>query len=132
MPRYRYVLAADTIDTPIRNCQLLAGNVAGTLSIPNVFRISIPADMELHKWTFDLYSTTEDPRTLRELGAIPMVKIKGRWRHMPTLAAIPLDKWSEEMVKLGYHNCYNCTIGYMATEEWNQYQKERFHHFMLR
>jgi len=132
MAHYRYILSADTIDTLVRNCQLLAGNAVGTLAIPNAFRISIPVDMTLQKWTFDLYSTTEDSRSLRELGAIPMVKIKGRWRHMPVLAEIPLDKWTEKMEELGYHNCYNCTIGYITTEEWNQHQKERFHHFMLR
>ena len=36
-------------------------------------------DLKLSKYSCDNYSTTEDPRTLEELGCDVMIRINGRW-----------------------------------------------------
>ena len=44
-----------------------------------VLRVVIPDDLKLSKYSCDSYSTTEDPRTLEELGCDVMIRINGRW-----------------------------------------------------
>ena len=44
-----------------------------------VLRVVIPDDLKLSKYSCDNYSTTEDPRTLEELGCDVMIRINGRW-----------------------------------------------------
>lgn len=44
-----------------------------------VLRVIIPDDLKLSKYSCDNYSTTEDPRTLEELGCDVMVRVNGKW-----------------------------------------------------
>lgn len=44
-----------------------------------VIRVIIPDDLKLSKYSCDNYSTTEDSRTLEELGCDIMVKVNGKW-----------------------------------------------------
>lgn len=44
-----------------------------------VLRVIIPDDLKLSKYSCDSYSTTEDPRTLEELGCDVMIRVNGKW-----------------------------------------------------
>ena len=44
-----------------------------------VIGVIIPDDLKLSKYSGDNYSTTEDSRTLDELGCYIMVKVNGKW-----------------------------------------------------
>lgn len=56
--------------------------IGGSQLLPEervVLRVMVPDDLKLSKYSCDNYSTTEDVRTLEELGCDVMIRINGKW-----------------------------------------------------
>lgn len=68
--RYRYILNGIALgEDKICDFRLIAGNnIKPSYNGKVVLRVNIPNDLELTKCKCDPYSTTEDSRTLVELG----------------------------------------------------------------
>ena len=68
--RYRYITNGMVLGTsPIGDFRLIAGNnIKPSYGYMTAIRVNIPDDMELTKYSCDPYSTTDDMRTLDELG----------------------------------------------------------------
>ncbi|MEC2463390.1 hypothetical protein P9X10_00565 [Bacillus cereus] len=68
--KYRYILNGITLGTdPIGRFRLIAGNnIKPSYDGYIAIRVNIPENLKLEKWSCDPYSTTEDERTLEELG----------------------------------------------------------------
>ena len=79
LKKYRYISCGIAKSTDkISDFRLIGGNQL----FPEervVLRVVIPDDLKLSKYSCDSYSTTEDPRTLEELGCDVMIRINGRW-----------------------------------------------------
>lgn len=90
-PRVRYILSGGVKPTdPINRYRLIAANsldpeYGGMTAI----RVTLPDDLELTKYSCDPYSTTDDPRTLEELGYVHLAY------------AAPRDRFVEIAVPLG-------------------------------
>lgn len=77
-PRRRYITTGIVdYDGPISAYRLIASNNLGNAD--NCIRVTLPPDLILKKSSCDGYSTTEDQRSLNELGYDIMVKLNGRW-----------------------------------------------------
>ncbi len=101
MPRHYYITSGlIDLDTPIRDYRLLSNRVVADQV--EAMRVTVPDDMELTRDTCGKYHTTDDTRTLRRLGPVPVVKIMGRWRRMPSLIDVQPHNWFNEMYRLGY------------------------------
>lgn len=70
MKRYRYILNGIALGKDkISGFRLIAGNnIKTSYNGEVVLRVKIPNDLKLTKYSCDPYSTTEDHRTLDELG----------------------------------------------------------------
>lgn len=81
--RYRYVLNGCVLGSDkISDFRLIAGNnIKPSYSGEVALRVLIPDDLELEKWSSDPYSTTDDERTLDELGYDVMIwnRDKKKW-----------------------------------------------------
>lgn len=68
--KYRYVLSGLALgENKISDFRLIAGNmIKPSYNGQSALRINIPEDLVLSKWISDSYSTTDDERTLNELG----------------------------------------------------------------
>ena len=79
LKKYRYISCGIAKSTDkISDFRLIGGNQL----FPEervVLRVVIPDDLKLSKYSCDSYSTTEDSRTLEELGCDVMIRINGRW-----------------------------------------------------
>jgi hypothetical protein len=73
--RYRYITNGVVVgEHKIRDYRLIAGNnIKPSYNGKIALRVSIPDDLELEKWSCDPYSTTDDERTLDELGYDVMI-----------------------------------------------------------
>lgn len=78
LKKYRYIGCGIAKSTDrISDFRLIGGSQL--LEERVVLRVIIPDDLKLSKYSCDNYSTTEDTRTLEELGCDVMVWINGRW-----------------------------------------------------
>jgi hypothetical protein len=71
MKRYRYILANCKISDSIAQYRLVSSAYIGTVAREPgrvYIRVWIPDDMKLVKHSSDIYSTTDDARTIKELG----------------------------------------------------------------
>lgn len=70
MKRYRYVLCGTALGTDkISSFRLVAANnIKPSYNGESALRVNIPDDLNLEKLSCDSYSTTDDKRTLDELG----------------------------------------------------------------
>lgn len=68
--RYRYILSGVVLGKDkISDFRLIAGNmIKPDYNGSTALRVNIPSDLELTKYSSDPYSTTDDQRTLDELG----------------------------------------------------------------
>lgn len=84
MKRYRYVLNGVALgEDKISDFRLIAGNnIKPSYDGQTALRVSIPNDLKLTKYSCDPYSTTEDERTLDELGYDILIwhEEKGKWK----------------------------------------------------
>lgn len=80
---YRYITNGTAVGSdPISHFRLIAGRIiADPYHGDTALRVRIPRDLKLTKYSCDPYSTTEDTRTLDELGYDFMIwdKTKGKW-----------------------------------------------------
>ena len=79
LKKYRYISCGIAKSTDkISDFRLIGGSQL----LPEervVLRVIIPDDLKFSKYSCDNYSTTEDSRTLEELGCDIMVKVNGKW-----------------------------------------------------
>lgn len=84
MKRYRYVLNGTALgEHKISDFRLIAGNkIKPHYNNEVALRVNIPDDLRLEKWSCDSYSTTDDKRTLNELGYDILIwnSEKKRWK----------------------------------------------------
>lgn len=79
LKKYRYIGCGIAKSTnKISDFRLIGGNQLSPEERV-VLRVVIPDDLKLSKYSCDNYSTTEDPRTLEELGCDVMIRVNGRW-----------------------------------------------------
>jgi hypothetical protein len=80
--RYRYILNGIALgEDNISDFRLIAGNnIKPDYNV--ALRVEIPSDLKLTKYNCDPYSTTEDQRTLNELGYDILIwyKKERRWK----------------------------------------------------
>lgn len=84
----------------ISRCTLYAGKT--------FWRVEIPEDMQLVKYSCDNYSTTDDQRLIRELSPVRIIiSWNGKWRHLPldcdaeTEWRREHEKWVKSLHELG-------------------------------
>lgn len=85
--RYRYITNSScTPDSPISSFRLASHVEMSRLTLyaGRVFyRVEIPADMKLEKYSCDNYSTTDDPRKIKDLNPVRIIVTwRGKWRHL--------------------------------------------------
>lgn len=120
MKRYRYITNGMAVpEDKVSDFRLIAQNKIGFMS--QAFRIEIPDDMVLTKYSCDEYSTTDDERTLAQLHCVPVVKIKSIWRVMSRLADFLPCNWFIHLRELGYVGTTDHRIGYLPKQEFEQY-----------
>lgn len=81
--KYRYITNGCVIgENKICSFRLIsANNIKPSYNGSSALRVNIPEDLELEKYSCDSYSTTDDKRTLDELGYDILIwnKSKGKW-----------------------------------------------------
>lgn len=84
MKRYRYITNGIVLgEDKICDFRLIAGNnIKADYNGATAIRVVIPEDLELEKWSCDPYSTTDDERTLDELGYDVLIwyKKEKKWK----------------------------------------------------
>ena len=80
--RYRYVLNGCVLgEDKISDFRLIAGNnISPAYNGEVAIRVEIPNDLKLTKYSCDPYSTTDDERTINELGYDVLIWNKGKWK----------------------------------------------------
>ena len=90
-----------------------------------LIRITIPDDMKLSKLSCDAYSTTYDPRPLRNLEATPLVKVDGIWRTFESLwPKYPPGEWYTELRKQGLYPTLS-DRGYLKEKQYREYIEKK-------
>jgi hypothetical protein len=94
--RYRYVLNGVALGTDkLSDFRLIAANkICPGYDGETALRVVIPDDVKLTKYSCDPYSTTDDPRTLDELGYDVLMwhEKTGKWKVHNELKGIrPCD-----------------------------------------
>lgn len=101
MKRYRYILAKCEPSDPICNYRLVSSAyIASVAREPGrvYIRVWIPDDMKLHKAACDIYSTTDDTRTIKELGYdLIMTQWTNRRRVIPK--DVDIEKLGQEELR---------------------------------
>lgn len=116
--RYRYIsCGAATHTDKISKFRLIGGNQL--IHKISVIRVEIPNDLKLTKYSCDNYSTTDDARTLDELGCDIMVRINGKFAIRNDLKRVQLGDIGEE---LRNEKLYIITPeGYMDMNHYREY-----------
>jgi len=82
--RYRYILNGVVLgEHKISDFRLIGGNnIKPSYDGASAIRVVIPNDLELTKWSCDSYSTTDDKRTIDELGYDVLIwyKKEKKWK----------------------------------------------------
>lgn len=125
-PRVRYILSGlANPDEPISCFRLVAATMLRGDSDHEALRVVLPDDLTLNKYTCDSYSTTEDARTLQELGATPVVKVDGKWTEMPELwPSNPPCEWYHRLRENGLYGTLS-ERGYLNRERYEEYLEVR-------
>ena len=117
--RYRYITNHScTPDSPVSSFRLASHVEMSRLTLyaGRVFyRIEIPSNMRLTKYSCDNYSTTEDCRLVRELNPVRIIVTwNGRWRHLSSDEDAEAayrqehEKWTQSLIKLGEARNHIC------------------------
>lgn len=125
--RIRYITCglADP-DEPISHFRLIAGCTFGYIHADSALKVELPPDLKLTPSRWDRYSTTEDARTLRQLGAVPVVKVNGKWKRMPELwPAYQPHEWYKVLWKeKGLYGTLS-PRGYLNLERYQEYLRAK-------
>ena len=123
--KYRYICCGTAkITDKICEFRLIGGGQLKNKS--TVIRVEIPSDMELTKYSCDNYSTTEDTRTLEELGCDVMIRYNGNWTIRNDLNSLQLcDIYTKLRINAKDDTrLYSTGKGYMDTQHYRQYMNE--------
>lgn len=78
----------------------------------DAIRVHIPDDLVLEKYSCDNYSTTDDNRTLKELGYDVICKLDGKWTVMNELKSYQSHEFSN-ILRERYNYCLTLS-GYLS------------------
>lgn len=121
--RFRYIRCGHVnYDGPISEYRLIGGNNLGDSA--SCIRIKLPNLFHMTKYACDSYSTTDDKRSLNEIGYDILVKINGRWVVRNDLKGIQPNKIYHAMIKEG--RGYTVTgLGYLTANQYTEYNRRR-------
>lgn len=123
--RYRYITNGSVKPSDkICDYRLIGGNQLKQSDGRNatVVRVRIPDDMKLTKYSCDNYSTTEDTRTLEELGCDYMVRINGKYIFRNDLKTMPIHDVHNVISDEGY---FITTDGYLDRKTYSKWWDDR-------
>lgn len=120
--KYRYILNGSVKpDSPICNYRLIgASNIGNRIEC---IRVRILDDIKLNKYDCDPYSTTNDTRTIEELGYDIMIKFNNHWKVRNDLKPYMAHEFSDHL-----KGFCPTPIGYLTKDqytEWRQKLDER-------
>lgn len=109
--KHRYILCGVVWENPeICNYRLIS---KPTYSLGSFVRVNIPNDLSLSYYTGDGYSTTDDKRTVHELGCDCYILFKGCWRKFNYLKKFEPHQWFRVLEHIfGLQNCYDEKVGW--------------------
>lgn len=118
--KHRYIFCGVVWENPeICNYRLIS---KPTYSNGEFVRVNIPDDLELSHYTGDGYSTTDDKRTVHELGCDCYILFKGRWRKFNYLKKFEPHQWFRVLEHIfGLQDCYDEKVGW--TDDIELWQK---------
>lgn len=118
--KHRYIFCGVVWENPeICNYRLIS---KPTYSNGEFVRVNIPDDLELSHYTGDGYSTTDDKRTVHELGCDCYILFKGCWRKFNYLKKFEPHQWFRVLEHIfGLQNCYDEKVGW--TDDYELWQK---------
>lgn len=118
--KHRYILCGVVWENPeICNYRLAS---RPTYSCGEFVRVNIPDDLKLSHYTYDRYSTTDDKRTVHELGCDCYILFKGCWRKFNYLKKFEPHQWFRVLEHIfGLQNCYDEKVGW--TDDIELWQK---------
>ena len=121
--RFRYILCGVIdFDGPINHYRLIGGNNLGDAA--SCVRVKLPNLFHLNKYSCDPYATTNDVRSLNELGYDIMVKINGRWVVRNDLKPIQPHKIYHAMMQENRGYAVP-KLGYLTPEQYKAYNRKR-------
>lgn len=115
--RHRYITSGLCEPTdPVCNYRLISHREIGSVAKEVgriLYRVNIPDNLKLEKWACDTYATTNDKRTIRELGYDYIVTMHdGKRKRFPkeadvnAIAKEEVEKWRELLYK-DYNSAYH-------------------------
>lgn len=120
--RFRYILCGlVNYDGPISDYRLIGANNLNDAA--SCIRFKLPNNFHLTKYSCDSYSTTDDKRTLNEIGYDVLVKINGRWVVRNDLKGIQPHTIYKAMMKEGLSPVKK--MGYMNHAQYKAYYQNR-------
>ena len=90
--RHRYIFCGTAKGTD-KICDYRLLSSCTKYSCGSFIRVNIPDDMKLDTFPYDGYSTTDDQRTLDELGYDCYFLFNGKWRKFNELKKYPPCEW---------------------------------------
>lgn len=131
--KYRYIINSSAVMTD-KACQyeLHSGNNLSGLKTDTAehmekpkcaIRIEIPDNMTLESQGNGV-STTSDARTLKELHAVPVIRMKSGWKKAEWLAPFPIHRWIQALMDADY---FPTNFGFMTEQTYYRYLSEMNH-----
>ena len=125
--KHRYILCGVVWESPeICNYRLIS---KPTYSLGHLIRVNIPDDLILESYTGDGYSTTDDKRTVYELGCDCYILFNGCWRKFNYLKKFEPHQWFRVLEYIfGLQDCSDEKVGWTDDLElWKKifYEDER-------
>ena len=125
MRRYRYIIANYDLSDPIWRYRLVSNmHIGSVCREPGrvYIRVWIPDDMKLHKNAFNDYSTTNDDRTIEELGYdVIMTQWNGKRKVISSCITLKLEEMkvmSDEQLRKWSKSLFSdYKTAYMLREE---------------
>lgn len=119
--RHRYIFCGLLEDHKISSFRLIANT---KYSGGQLVRVNIPDDLKLYSYPYDGYSTTDDNRTIDDLGYDCYILFNWKWRKFNWLKNLEPHSWFRALEHIfGLQDCYD-TIGW--TDNYDYY-KEWWH-----
>lgn len=121
--RHRYIFCGLVNgEDKISNFRLISS--CTKYSLGQLIRVNIPDDLKLNHYSGDSYSTTNDNRTLDELGYDCYIFYKSKWRKFNALKKYQPCDWFHVLEYIyGLHECFG-TIGWTdSLTDYTNYYK---------
>ena len=118
--RHRYIFTGlASGDEPIKHFRLISS--CTKYSLGSFIRVNIPDDLELDHFPGDGYSTTNDMRSLDQLGYDCYFLFKGEWRKFNELKKYKPCNWFRVLEYI--YGLYHLD-GFNHTDSYEEYKKE--------